>query len=71
MKSGESFLCCFIHETDAHWCLSVSGTARHLGVAKGYSTLPPCLVARETMTATGECHERYTGAIRQHWEGGG
>lgn len=34
-----------------------------------HSTLPRP-VARETVTATGECQERYTGTIRQHLGGG-
>lgn len=45
--SEESFLCCFIHETAAHWCLCVSGTARRPGVAKGHSPHSPNRVARE------------------------
>lgn len=39
------FLYRLIHETDAHWCLCVSGAARRAGVVRGHSTpLPPLSV---------------------------
>lgn len=60
MESGDTFLCCFIHETDACWCLRVSGAARRAGHAKEH---PRRLVARETMTVADEGQGCYKTAL--------